>query len=96
MSNTLGLALGILVFRNNRVKYGLSDPLAVGAVVTVKFSGRALTGHVRGGSGYLSHFHRRILLQVDSGGAFVCSECLLIGQQEVFRNLRPNRTNLLV
>jgi hypothetical protein len=73
-----------------------SDPFAVCAVVTAKFAGRNLVRHIRSGSGYLSHFDRRVLLPVDSDVHAECSVQWLHGKCEIFRNLHPNQTNQLI
>jgi hypothetical protein len=73
-----------------------SDPMAVGATVTVEFQGRKLVRHVRSGAGYLSQFDRRILVPTADDNPIKCEVCWLGGQREIFGNLAPRRTNVVV
>lgn len=73
-----------------------SDPFAVGAVVTSKFSQRELVRHVRGGGGYMSHFDRRIGFPVDENSSGECTVQWLNGKREVFRNLLPGREHAII
>ncbi|MBS0207158.1 MAG: CRTAC1 family protein [Planctomycetes bacterium] len=73
-----------------------SEPHAVGATVTVSYQGRKLVRHVRSGAGYLSQFDRRILVPTVSDEPIQCEVHWLAGRREIFRNLAPRRTNILV
>lgn len=73
-----------------------SEPFAAGAVVTGHFAGRRLVRHVRSGAGYMSHFDRRILLPVDDGAVPECTVRWLNGATELYTNLTPMQTNILV
>ena len=73
-----------------------SEPQAVGATVTCAFEGRKIVRHVRSGAGYLSHFDRRIVVPTENGDPTECEVRWLNGRREVYRNLVPRQTNVLI
>jgi len=93
------------------VRGTVSDPSAVGAVVTYRYLDRNLVRHIRSGAGYLSQFDQRILFPVvatsnqdpspDKEKPVENPPCevtvkWLTGKIETFRELKPGQTNLIL
>jgi hypothetical protein len=73
-----------------------SAPNAVGATVAMEYQGRTLVRHVRGGSGYLSHFDQRILFPTEGDQPKRVTVRWPCGKTEVFAEVPVCETKELV
>ena len=73
-----------------------SERGAVGAKATIAFEDRQLSRWVIGGGSYLSHSDSRLLFPLDSDQPVRVEVTWLGGHSEVFAELQPNRSHVLV
>ncbi len=74
----------------------VSTPNAVGATVAMDYAGRTIVRHVRGGSGYLSHFDQRILFPAEDDQPKRVTVRWPCGVTEVFADVPVCETKELV